>query len=315
MEALADPAVRVALLRSLSHDPVERAQQLRRLNQFLSEQFWGPSNQPEAPHPRWGQQDQPAAGPSARPRRPSRWDQGPQEVPVPVPTNVVPETVFAPAPGTARPAATVNAPADTVTTPAATNGSAMGAARAAAVPASPVPVTPVPVVPAVPDTVASTEAGPSTLPSAETRQTAARNARTSTLRAYSLNAQGLDPEMEDAEVPPLPKRMRTMPAVTVPVAAAAVSDPNPAALGGPSASRRMRVGPPGKRLSVAENRESQALGACFGCGSTDHQWRLCPENPNAKKGLKASGGVVKHKGSKGPKNRNKGQGKGKGNDA
>ncbi|GIL49112.1 hypothetical protein Vafri_5587, partial [Volvox africanus] len=440
-------------------------------------------------------QDQPAAGPSARPRRPSRWDQGPQEVPVPVPTNVVPETVFAPASGTARPAATVNAPADTVTTPAAANGSAMGAARAAAVPASPVPVTPVPVVPAIPDTVASTEAGPSTLPSAasreevrvsiptpvldieakedvrrlpskvrafirncehlfsltswgsrdggrclfltnalkgkakewlddwamhrrtytsaelllalearfapqvtsrdtearqklssrsyrmrpsetvaayqsrfeailtdvespsdpekifwfhsglsdsligvcasdlsgnpfkdyqalvryalsqETRQTAARNVRTSTLRAYSLNAQGLDPEMEDAEVPPLPKRLRTMPAVTVPVAAAAVSDPTPAALGGPSASRRMRVGPPGKRLSVAEYRERQALGACFGCGSTDHQWRLCPENPNAKKGLKASGGVVKHKGSKGPKYRNKGQGKGKGNDA
>ncbi|GIL54592.1 hypothetical protein Vafri_10337 [Volvox africanus] len=170
MEALADPAVRVALLRSLSHEPVERAQQLRRLNQFLSEQFWGPSNQPEAPHPRWGQQDQPAAGPSARSRRPSRWDQGPQEVPVPVPTNVVPETVFAPAPGTARPAATVNAPADTVTTPAAVNGSAMGAATAAAVPASPVPVTPVPVVPAVPDTVASSEAGPSTLPSAASRE-------------------------------------------------------------------------------------------------------------------------------------------------
>ncbi|GIL54593.1 hypothetical protein Vafri_10339, partial [Volvox africanus] len=126
---------------------------------------------------------------------------------------------------------------------------------------------------------------------------------------------GLDPEMEDAEVPPLPKRMRTMPAVTVPVAAAAVSDPNPAALGGPSASRRMRVGPPGKRLSIAEYRERQALGACFGWGSTDHQWRLCPENPNAKKGLKASGGVVKHKGSKGPKYWNKGQGKGKGNNA
>ncbi|GIL54780.1 hypothetical protein Vafri_10472 [Volvox africanus] len=121
--------------------------------------------------------------------------------------------------------------------------------------------------------------------------------------------------MEDAEAPPLPKRMRTMPAVTLPVAAAAVSDPTPAALGGPSASRRMRVGPPGKRLSVAEYRERQALGACFGCGSTDHQWRLCPENPNAKKGLKASGGVVKHKGPKGPKYRNKGQGKGKGNDA
>ncbi|GIL65087.1 hypothetical protein Vafri_18855 [Volvox africanus] len=127
--------------------------------------------------------------------------------------------------------------------------------------------------------------------------------------------QGLDPEMEDAEVPLLPKRMHTMPAVAVPVAAAAVSDPAPAALGGPSASRRMRVGPPGKRYSVAEYRERQALGACFGCGSMDHQWRLCPENPNAKKGLKASGGVVKHKGSKGPKYRNKGQGKGKGNDA
>ncbi|GIL62196.1 hypothetical protein Vafri_16456, partial [Volvox africanus] len=73
-------------------------------------------------------------------------------------------------PGTARPAATVNALDDTVTTPAAANGSAMGAARAAAVPASPVPVTPVPVVPAIPDTVASTEAGPSTLPSAASRE-------------------------------------------------------------------------------------------------------------------------------------------------
>ncbi|GIL54176.1 hypothetical protein Vafri_9758 [Volvox africanus] len=118
---------------------------------------------------------------------------------------------------------------------------------------------------------------------------AARNACTSTLRAYSLNAQGLDPKMEDAEVPLLPKRMGTMPAVTVSIAAAAVSDPAPVALGGLSASRQMRVGPPRKRLSIVEYREHQALGACFGCSSTDHQWQICPENPNTKKGLKASG--------------------------
>ncbi|GIM13843.1 hypothetical protein Vretimale_16918, partial [Volvox reticuliferus] len=167
MDALADPAVRAALVRSLSNDPVERAHQLVRLNQFLSEQFWGPSNEPEIPsHQRRGPADQPAAGPS---RRPSRWapESDPRDLPMPAPTVVVPETTFAPVSGSARPAATIPVPAQADTTPTAGTASVLGAAAAPAVPA---PAPPVPVIPVALDAGASTGAGPSVPPPVANRE-------------------------------------------------------------------------------------------------------------------------------------------------
>ncbi|GIL75767.1 hypothetical protein Vretifemale_5490 [Volvox reticuliferus] len=147
-------------------------------------------------------------------------------------------------PGPFWPAVSTPVPTQIGTTPAA--GSNLGAA---VVPAGTAVVSPALVAPPSWDAGTSTGAGPLTTAPAVNHE-----------EVWDVGMRS-----EDASLPA--KRSRTSSAPSAPVAPVATSSPAPVAPGGRPRAKRSRGGRPGKRRALSENRERQAMKACFGCGS------------------------------------------------